>query len=77
MARTVDVHAAGTQPSRLLDDAIPGEEIVIARDGVPLLAPVQAPAARGVPGHWRGQVVIDPDFDAPRPADIGRALGME
>lgn len=77
MGKIVNVHAAKTHLSRLLDDALLGEEVVIARDGVPLvrLVPVSPPQARRTPGHWRGKVTIGPDFDAPLPSDIADAFG--
>jgi len=79
MSRIVNVHAAKTHLSRLLEEAILGEEIVIARDGVPLvrLVPVDSAPERRTPGHWRGRVVIGPDFDAPLPPDIAGVLGAE
>lgn len=76
MSRVVNVHAAKTHLSRLLEEALLGEEIVIARDGVPLvrLVPVDAAPARRTPGHWRGKVTVAPDFDAPLPPDIAGPL---
>ena len=40
---TTNVHQAKTQLSKLIDAALKGEEVIIARDGVP--------AVRLVPGH--------------------------
>lgn len=79
MGRIVNVHAAKTHLSRLLEEAILGEEIVIARDGVPLVRLVPVPPAlqRRTPGHWRGRVAIGPDFDAPLPPDIADVMGGE
>ena len=78
MGKTVNVHAAKTHLGRLLEEALLGEEIVIARDGVPLvrLVPVGAAGARRTPGRWRGRVVIGPDFDAPLPAEIADGFGV-
>lgn len=77
MSKVVDVHAAKTHLGRLLEEALLGEEIVIARDGVPLarLVPVHPPVARRTPGRWRDKVVVGPDFDAPLPPDIAEAFG--
>ncbi len=36
MSKKVNVHTAKTQLSRLLQEALVGEEIIIARDGVPV-----------------------------------------
>ena len=63
--RVVNIHEAKTQLSRLLEQAVAGEEILIARAGKPVarLVPYVAPAARREPGLWRGQVAIGDDFD--------------
>jgi len=62
----VNIHDAKTHLSRLVDRAAAGEEITIARAGKPVakLVPYQAPIERRVPGAWRGQVWMAPDFDA-------------
>ena len=43
--RTVNIHAAKTQLSRLVDAAVAGEEIIIARSGEPVarLGPLAGP----------------------------------
>lgn len=45
---TVNVGEAKAQLSRLLDAALAGEEVIVARNGTPLvrLVPVREPAAR-------------------------------
>ncbi len=64
----VNVHQAKTHLSQLLQDVEQGQEVVIARSGVPIArlvawrAPVQAIAA---PGAMRGQIQLSDDFDAP------------
>ena len=64
----VNVHQAKTHLSQLLQDVEQGQEVVIARSGVPIArlvawrAPVQAIAA---PGAMRGQIQLSEDFDAP------------
>jgi prevent-host-death family protein len=67
---TVNIYAAKTQLSRLVDRALKGEAIVIARNGQPLvrLTPCQATAEDKKPrqlGRWKGQIWVSPDFDAP------------
>jgi prevent-host-death family protein len=54
--KLVNVYEARGQFSRLLDEAEAGEEIVIARNGTPVvrLVPVNPPQRRL--GRWRGQV---------------------
>ena len=71
MTRTVNVHAAKTHLSRLLEEAAAGEEIVIARAGKPLakLVPVDRPKKRRL-GLLAGEIEVSDDFDAPLPEDI-------
>lgn len=72
--RTVNIHAAKTQLSRLVEAAAGGEEIIIARAGKPLarLAPLVTPpiAQRRVLGRLAGQITVAADFDAPLPDAI-------
>jgi len=64
----VNIHQAKTQLSRLLQVVEQGEEVVIARAGVPIArlvgwkAPVQRVAA---PGAMRGRIQLADAFDAP------------
>ncbi len=66
-----NIHEAKTHLSRLLARVAAGEEIVIAKSGVPVarLVPVGDAGAR-VLGSERSRVVIAPDFDAPLPPDV-------
>jgi len=63
---TVGVHEAKTQLSRLLERVRGGEEIVIAKNGVPVarLCPI-GPTARRVPGILSG--TVGEDFFEPLP----------
>jgi len=69
MPATVNVHEAKTHLSKLLQRVQNGEQIVIARGGVPvaLLSPVTAASTPRVPGNDAGRVTIGLDFDAPLP----------
>lgn len=65
----VNIHEAKTQLSRLLQKVAEGEEITIARAGVPVakliaLVPEKKKRALGID---RGKIWISPDFDAPDP----------
>jgi len=65
----VNIHEAKTQLSRLLKKVEEGEEITIARAGVPvakLIAVVPEKKKRPL-GIDRGKIWISPDFDAPDP----------
>ena len=67
MEKRVNIHDAKSNLSRLVEQAVAGEEIVIARAGKPLvrLVPWQAPAKPKVWGLLAGQIVVPDDFDAP------------
>lgn len=70
---TVNVHAAKTNFSRLVDQAAAGEEIIIAKAGQPVakLAPLTAaPREKRRLGVLAGRAVIPPDFDAPLPDEV-------
>ena len=66
---TINIHAAKTQLSRLVDQAAAGEEIIIARAGRPVarLVPLAARAAPRCLGRLAGHVSVPADFDAPLP----------
>lgn len=64
----VNVHQAKTHLSQLLQAVEQGEEVVIARSGVPIARLVAwcAPAKPvTAPGAMRGQIEMADDFDAP------------
>jgi prevent-host-death family protein len=64
----VNVHQAKTHLSQLLKDVEQGQEVVIARSGVPIarLVAWQAPARPvAAPGGMRGQIQLSDVFDAP------------
>jgi prevent-host-death family protein len=70
----VNIHAAKTHLSRLVEQAAGGEEIIIARAGRPLarLVPLAAAAPEGRRrlGILAGQLTIPADFDAPLPESV-------
>jgi prevent-host-death family protein len=67
--RTVNIHAAKTHLSRLVEAAAAGEEIIIAKSGKPLarLAPLDAQRTRRKLGILAGKIQIP---DAPLPEDV-------
>ncbi len=74
---TVNVHAAKTHLSRLVDEAAAGAEIIIAKAGKPLakLVPLAAdPRPKRVLGLLAGRAVIPPDFEDPLSEDVLRAF---
>lgn len=72
MSIEVNVHEAKTHLSRLLDQALAGEEVIIMRSGRPLvrLLPVAIALTPRVLGTAKGMVTMADDFDAPLPDDI-------
>lgn len=69
--KVVNIHAAKTHLSRLIEQACGGEEVVIARDGVPVvrLVPVDQPRAGRVFGALRGTLEVGDAFFEPLPED--------
>jgi prevent-host-death family protein len=72
VAETVNIHAAKTHLSRLVERAAGGEEIIIAKNGKPLakLVPYRDALGPRVLGSMRGQIWISDDFDDPLPPDL-------
>jgi len=68
----INIHAAKTHFSKLLQKVAGGEEITIARAGVPVARLVPAEVKQKVRpmGFARGEVWIADDFDAPLPDDL-------
>jgi len=79
MAKQVNLYDAKTHLSELVERAAGGEEIVIAKAGLPRarLVPLARPSKPRRPGAWKGRVWIDPDFDAPLPEDVLAAFEGE
>ncbi|MGM0561927.1 MAG: type II toxin-antitoxin system Phd/YefM family antitoxin [Pseudomonadota bacterium] len=77
--KTVNIHEAKTHFSRLINQAVKGEEIIISRAGKPVarLLRYETPKVKREAGVFRGKLRIGPDFDAPLPADIAEAFGCE
>lgn len=69
---TVNIHAAKTQLSRLLDAAVAGEDVVIARAGKPVarLVPIAENKPRRRLGTLNGKLTVPDSFDDPLPGDI-------
>lgn len=64
--RTVNIHEAKTNLSKLIDSAVKGEAFVIAKAGKPLVKVVrieQADAPKPRIGFMKGQVMVPDNFD--------------
>jgi prevent-host-death family protein len=71
----VNIHEAKTHLSRLLQRVAAGEEVTIARSGVPVARLVAVePQSKRPLGFARGEVWVADDFDAPLPDDLLKAF---
>ena len=72
-----NIHEAKTHLSRLLDQAMAGEDVVIMRSGRPLvrLVPVELAPRRRELGTAKGDFVVPDDFDAPLSEEILAEFG--
>jgi len=68
----VNIHEAKTHLSRLLQRVAGGEEITIARAGVPVarLVAIERPPTPRPMGMYRGELHVPEDFDDPLPDDL-------
>ena len=69
---TVNIYDAKTRLSQLVDRAASGEDVVVSRNGKPLvrITRLQQPKRRIQFGLLEGKVSIAADFDAPLPAEV-------
>lgn len=69
--KTVPIHRAKTELSRLIEQACAGEEVVITRGKEPVvrLVPVGTEPARRRFGALRGKITVDDSFFDPLPDD--------
>jgi prevent-host-death family protein len=67
--KTVTIHQAKTNLSRLIKKAAEGEEIIIARGALPVarLVPLAGRSARRRPGSLKGKLRVGREFFAPLP----------
>lgn len=74
----VNIHAAKTQLSRLIEKACAGEEVVIARNNEPVvkLVPVHGEEPRRRRGSLEGQVIVPDSFFDPLPSEELDAWGQ-
>jgi len=72
MAVQVNIHEAKTHLSKLLLRVQAGEEIVIAKAGVPVarLVGIAKAVGRRMPGTAKGSLTIQASFDESLPDDV-------
>jgi prevent-host-death family protein len=77
--KTVNIHAAKTHLSALVEEALAGEEIVIAKAGKPVvrLQPLRKEKFDRKPGRLKHLIKMKADFDNPLPPDIAEAFGLD
>ena len=76
---TVNIRAAKTHLSRLIERATQGEPVVIAKAGKPLvrLVAVEAPPAPRRLGFMAGEIAVPDDFDRMGQAEIEALFGAD
>jgi len=69
--KTITIHKAKTNLSRLIEEACRGEDIVIARGKQPRvrLVPIMDVKGNRKPGSMKGKFVVGPEFFEPLPTD--------
>lgn len=69
--RSIKVHEAKTNLSKLIERACRGEEVIIARGTTPVvrLVPIGEVQGRRQPGALRGKLRVGPEFFEPLPAE--------
>jgi prevent-host-death family protein len=77
--RTVNIHQAKTNLSRLVEQAAKGEPFVIAKAGRPMVKvmPLDAPSSGEIRrlGFMAGQIAVPDDFDRMGTAEIDELFG--
>jgi len=68
---TLNIHAAKTHFSKLIEEVEDGEEVVIAKAGKPVarLVPMKKTTKRKL-GVLAGRLIVPDDFDAPLPDEV-------
>ena len=73
-----NIHDAKSRLSKLVEQAMNGEEVIIAKAGQPMvrLVPIRADDSPRLGGQWKGRVRMADDFDS-LPDDIAAAFGID
>ena len=69
---TVNIYDAKTRFSQLIDKAAAGEDVIVSRNGKPLvrITRLDEPARRIKYGVLKGKIKVAKDFDAPLTAKV-------
>ena len=70
--KTVNIHEAKTQFSKLIESAVAGKETIISKAGKPVarLVSIATPVPARKFGVLKGKIRIAVDFDAPLPPAV-------
>ncbi len=73
-----NIHEAKSRLSKLIEHAMSGEEVIIAKAGQPMvrLVPIRSDDSPRVGGQWKGRIRMADDFDV-LPDEIAAAFGIE
>jgi prevent-host-death family protein len=76
MTLEVNIHEAKTHLSKLLQRVMAGEEIIIAKSGVPVarIIPIMPGKSKRTAGSAKGKLWIAPDFDEPLSEELLQAF---
>jgi prevent-host-death family protein len=79
--KTVNIHQAKTQLSKLIEEASKGESFIIAKAGKPVVRVTALNAPTGAQvrrlGFMAGQISVPDDFDRMGQEEIERSFGEE
>ena len=72
MAVQINIYEAKSKLSKLINQVIAGEEVIVAKSGKPVakIVPFEKPTQNRKPGSAKGKLIISDDFDSPLPDDI-------
>lgn len=72
MTVQVNISEAKSKLSKLINLAIAGEEVIVAKSGKPVakIVRLEKPIQNRKPGSAKGKIIIAENFDAPLPDDI-------
>jgi prevent-host-death family protein len=67
----VNIHEAKTHFSKLIKQVLSGEEVIIAKSGIPIikLTPYEKKLTPRKGGQLKGMLIIEDDFDEPLPPE--------
>lgn len=68
----VNIHQAKTNFSQLINRALKGEEVVIAKSGIPIirLTPYEKKSTPRKGGQLKGLLIVEDNFDDPLPEEL-------